>query len=359
MKKIKIYLFLALGIAIFPISSCHDDPVPDPDPTPANTNVIEITANIDNVTTWLTGKIYVIKKWDFYVNNTLTIQPGVIIKFHPTLGPDLTLGGTGTIVANGTITSPIIFTSYKDDANGGDTNGDGTATTPAKADWGTINLNGLNGSTFNYCSFMYSGINQYAALELSAGSTATVTNCTFAHNDGFYADGGALDASGSGTATVIQHNIFYDNVKALSVGVAYSLDSTNVFHNPSNSAQTNTYNAIFVESTNHILSPISWLEDEVAYVINDNDFWIEAALTLGDNVVLKFMPSSTIVLNSASIVNYNGTGVYFTSYKDDSHKGDTNADASATTAATGDWTGIYDNVGMAYYTWTNILYDSN
>jgi len=359
MKNYKFYLFVLLGLIITPMTSCHDDDpiVPDPDPV---SNIVEITANIENATTWVTGKIYVIKKWDFYVNNSLTIQAGVIVKFHPTLGPDLTLGNTGTIIANGTDANPVIFTSFKDDSNGGDTNADGTATTPAKSDWGSINTNGLNGSVFNHCLFMYSGIGQNPALHLSASSIATVTNCTFMHNDGFYADGGALDASDAGAGTVITGNVFYDNIKSLSVNCRFSLDSSNIFHNPSNAAQKNIYNAIFVESTDHIESPITWLEDEVAYVINDNDLWIEATLTLGNNVVVKFMPASTIVMNNGAyaIVNYNGTGVYFTSYKDDTKKGDSNADGNTTTPAANDWGGIYDNITMGYMSWTNILYDS-
>lgn len=359
MKNFILYFLVLVVTLVFPLVGCDPEEEPLPDPTPSN--VVEITTNIDNVTTWVTGKIYVIKKADFYVNNTLTIQPGVIIKFHPTAGTNLTLGGTGTIVANGTATNPIVFTSYKDDSNGGDTNSDGSATTPAKADWGTVNTNGLNGSVFNYCYFFYSGINQYAALEISSNSVATVTNCLFAHNDGFYSDGGALDASDAGPATVITGNTFYDNVIPLSVNTLFSLDYSNVFHNPSDAAQKNTYNAIFIESINHIASPVSYLEDEVAFVIDDNDLWISSTMTLGDNVVIKFKPSSTIVLdNSAtsSIINYNGTGVAFTSYKDDSLKGDSNADGAATSPAANDWGGIYDNGTSVYMSWPNIFYDS-
>jgi len=262
------------------------------------------------------------------------------------------------------VDSPIVFTSLKDDAHGGDQNGDGNATAPARRDWGSVFTNACNGSVFRYCEFYYGGSGSYKrTLTIDAGSSAEVTNCTFAHNEGDPASwDAALDAHTAGTGTVIRNNVFYDNVWPLSIDLSYDLDSSNIFHNPNSAAQTNTYNAIYAYTIDHITTHLSWLEDEVAYVIDDGDFWINtgAALTLGDNVVLKFRPGSYLKLQDgiSSLVNWTGNGVYFTSYRDDTRKGDTNADGASTSPADNDWGGIYDDIGSVYIQSANVLYDS-
>ena len=364
MKRTLSWFLPICLIAVLSIFGCGPDPDPDPDP---DTNVVHITADITQPTVWSGDSIYLIRQWDFYVLNTLTIEPGCIIKFHPTEGPVMNLGGAGTVIANGTAAAPIIFTSYKDDAHGGDTNLDGGATTPARKDWYNVNTNGQNGSSFRYCEFYYGGGSTYSStLSIETGSIATVVNCTFAHNAGDDPSGwyGALDASSADAGTVITGNLFYDNIRPLSINTKYSLDNSNQF---SVTGETpNSYNGIFVETIDHLATPILWSETEVAYVIDDNDWWIQSGgnLTLADNVVLKFRPGSVFLLENglSNLNNYDGAGVFFTSYKDDAHKGDTNGDGNATAPANGDWVGIYDDSGVIpspyYYSWGNILYDS-
>ena len=89
-----------------------------------------VREDITGSKTWATGNIYIIDERDIAVKGTLAIQPGAIVKLAS--GRSLFTQDSGCIVAVGTEENPIIFTSWRDDIHGGDTNGDGGYTSPTR-----------------------------------------------------------------------------------------------------------------------------------------------------------------------------------------------------------------------------------
>ena len=351
---IKFTAFIILLIGIVTIPSCNIGDT-------TTTETITVSSDINSPTTWKGDNIYIIDKDNLYLNAELTIEAGAIIKMMS--GSNIMLNRNGNIIANGTSSKPIVFTSIKDDNNGSDSNSDGDNTVPAAGDWGYINLNGSQNSTFTHCKFLYGGRDNSnpATVDVSSEAKAIFDNCTFAYNSGGLLNSiyvGALNASNASAETSITNCKFYGNNVPVTINAEMSMDNSNSF---SNDKLGNKCNGIFISGSN-ISTDISWLEDEVAFVVTAANLDIETnrTLTFGNNVVVKFVEHSTLtVSNEGCLINHDGNGVFFTSLKDDERKGDTNGDGNETIPEVADWTGIYINgwKSVGYATWPNIFYN--
>jgi RHS repeat-associated protein len=122
-------------------------------------------------TTWTQAASPYILDGSVTVNSgaTLTIQPGVVVKLN---GTSRQISVAGTISAQGTAAAPVVFTSYKDDSVGGDSNGDGPSQ-GSPGDWLQVRVTGTG--SFDYAEFRYGGwgssANAYGALTVGGGQT--------------------------------------------------------------------------------------------------------------------------------------------------------------------------------------------
>lgn len=110
-KSLLIMVFsITLGFSMS-LVSCKKEESNDPEPTPI-TSVIEVSGEITANTTWTSDKKYLLKGFVYVLDGiTLTIQPGTIIKGDKTTMGTLIIERGGKIMAEGTATNPIVFTS--------------------------------------------------------------------------------------------------------------------------------------------------------------------------------------------------------------------------------------------------------
>ncbi len=324
----------------------------DPSRTNAYNGIFVTGGELTVPAVWHGTEVPYVVSAPLQVLQSLTLRPGAIVKFA--IGAHMRTGAGGRIDAAGTAASRIFFTSIRDDARGGDTNGDGDATAPSRGDWGGIMLYDGTGSVFRNCDFRHGGIDGGACLYIQGTSGTIVDGCVFAGNDG------GLDANRAGRGTVVVNNSFYGNDIPLVINSLFDVDDTNLFHDPACPSRRNTHNGIFYRGDD-ITETRRWSATEVPFVIP----WtlrVLATLTVGPDVVLKFGPGQALC-----VYNRQGFGALaaspearFTSIRDDALLGDTNGDAAATSPQDGDWNGVWfeylDGIQGVYASWPNVLY---
>ncbi len=86
------------------------------------------------------GLPYVVQSVRTLADSALTIGAGTVFKADLGLSPGTLIAISGTVSVEGQQDRPVVFTSFKDDSYGGDTNGDGNSTQPVPGDWRGISV---------------------------------------------------------------------------------------------------------------------------------------------------------------------------------------------------------------------------
>ncbi|MBL9129127.1 MAG: right-handed parallel beta-helix repeat-containing protein, partial [Verrucomicrobiales bacterium] len=264
----------------------------------------------------------------------LTVAPGTVVKMSD--GAWVALNGN--LQALGTAERPIVWTSIHDDAAGGDSNGNGSASTPIRGSWQAFYFeNGSSPSVLDHVVIRYPGQTSpnnndpRPAIDIAAELTPTLRNLVV--EDAF--DNGMNIAGG---AKPLLESVQVRRVGRFVLSLANSADP--VVRNLTGTS--NGLNAIFVAS--------GTFGADRTWDYGTLPIWLGGNLRVGANTKFTIAPGTVVKVADGAWIAINGTlqargtadrPIVITGIRDDSAGGDSNGNGSASTATPGDWQSIY------------------
>ncbi|MEW5800945.1 MAG: right-handed parallel beta-helix repeat-containing protein [bacterium] len=347
-------------------------------PVTVGTGISAFISNqtIDCDTVWSPYHIYVLSgSITIAEGATLTIEPGTVIKGG---NQSSRLIVNGALVARGTKRAPVIFTSFRDDIFGGDTNADSSASVPAAGDWDGIYFYSTSTDSacvLDHCLIKYAGYGSQGCGISCKGASPVISNCMISHNRTYGVrlksaspaisnctiaqnSHSGVFIEGDSSAVITGCNIYHNSVYGI------CSFSTATVHIRRNTFAGNGSYAVYLCCTSGISTADNTISDYgggiyllgtvttdmrlagnpgCPYVLNNLTVAEGATLTIEPGVVIKGdMQGGRLVINGALVAK--GTElapVVFTSLRDDACEGDTNNDGRASLPAAGDWDGIF------------------
>jgi hypothetical protein len=252
-------------------------------------------------------------------NPTLILEGGTVIKMRSKV--DIIIAGGsnyGTLQANGTEESPVIFTS--DAAN------------KQPGDWGSIRFDqGAIDCILDYCIIEYGGFNSSAGMvDVNRNALVSITNSEIKNAKNYELrvnrDGGNgfVDFSSNKIISVNGDAMYIRGVSVATLG------STNTFETPTNSGiriSGFTANAI------QITSEITWAKQTVPYIIED-------AVRVHDNGVLTILPGTELRFISGKHMEIGWDNTHGKLVAQGTEEEKIIFTSASPTAQKGDWQGI-------------------
>jgi len=280
--------------------------------------------SIDIDTYWPADVYYVIDNLTVSAGATLTIAPGSIVKF--VLSHRLVIQG-------GLVADNVVFTSWRDDTYGGDSNDDGPSV-GVPGDWcGIRYASSATGGSLTSCLVRYAGY--YNATPPAGHWGIAAYNCTAPVDllDVTVEHTGAGDAAFYLTSPgTVSGCVAHDNA---GYGYRVLADLMDDFSHNSNTQSSNGFENFVCVHSNVLNESATWSNNYNYLFPNYFTVVPGATLTLSAGSIVKFVLSHRLVIQGGLVAD----NVVFTSWRDDTYGGDSNGDGPSV-GVPGDWCGI-------------------